>query len=145
MKFAIGAMAYAVAPVSLIPEEKTMQVICTKRVHFNDYEYKKDPKTGDLVSNLKRELVVVPNRSPQEVPEWIKTDPLYDILEEDGTIMEVVVKVVKKKGGEEKPVPTMQEPVGFDKAVRDAKPPTEAGAWGASLQGAATGGAAGSK
>jgi hypothetical protein len=88
-----------------------MQIICRKRLHFQDNEILDDPKTNEKKAVLKRQLVVAPSVHPQDVPDWIKVDDLFRLSVEDGTITEVKVLSTPKKNAK-LAKPSTEEPEG---------------------------------
>lgn len=68
-----------------------MQIICKKKLCFQDHEIVNNEKTGEKVAILKRSFTVSPSHRPQEVPDWVKTDDLFGMSEDDGTITVVQV------------------------------------------------------
>jgi hypothetical protein len=87
----------ATAPSSVFNEELTMQIICRKKLHFQDHEIVHNSVTNEKTAILKRQTVVSPSVNPQEVPDWIKTDDLFRLCVEDGSITIVQVLSTPKK------------------------------------------------
>jgi hypothetical protein len=76
-----------------------MQIICKKKLHFQDHEIVDNLKTGEKVAVLKRQTLVSPSAIPQEVPDWIKNDDLFNLSVDDGVITVVnVLSTPKTKG-----------------------------------------------
>ena len=81
-----------------------MQIICKKRLHFQDHEIVLNTKTNENVAILKRQHTVAPSIHPQTVPDWIKDEELFRLSIEDGAITIVqVLSAPKTKGKEPKP------------------------------------------
>ena len=76
-----------------------MQIICSKRLHFQDHEIIDNLITGEKMAILKQQFVVSPSVRPQEVPDWIKSDDLFNFSVEDGTITVVQVLSTSKTKG----------------------------------------------
>ena len=69
-----------------------MQIICKKRLLFQDHEILINQTTNEKVALLKRSHLVTPSVNPQEVPDWIKDDDLFGMNVDDGAI--TVVRVL---------------------------------------------------
>jgi hypothetical protein len=81
-----------------------MQIICTKRLHFQEHEIVKNEKTDENVAIVKRSIIVAPSIHPQTVPDWIKNDDLFGLSEDDETIKVVnVLSTPKTKGNVKSP------------------------------------------
>ena len=76
-----------------------MQIICRKKLHFQDHEIVHNSVTNEKTAILKRQTVVSPSVNPQEVPDWIKSDDLFNFSVEDGTITVVQVLSTSKTKG----------------------------------------------
>jgi len=74
-----------------------MQIICRKKLHFQDHEIVHNTKTDEKVAIVKRQIVISPSINPQEVPDWIKNDDLFNLSVEDETITIVQVLSAPKK------------------------------------------------
>jgi hypothetical protein len=102
-----------------------MQIICCKRLHFQDHEIVKNTKTDENVAVLKQQTTVAPSIHPQEVPDWIRNDDLFRLSVEDGAITVVQVLSVPKLKGKSG---TVAKPSG--EVVKKADEPAASG-WGA--------------
>jgi hypothetical protein len=81
-----------------------MQIICKKAFVFCDTEIAVNPQSNEKMAIVKRKIQINPSVNPQVAPDWIKTDGLYELAIQDGSITEVVV-VSKMIDRNEKPEP----------------------------------------
>lgn len=74
-----------------------MQVIAHKRMTFHRADVKPHPRTGENMHLIHESHTVVPSVVPQEVPNWIKDDGLFELAVEDGSLIPVAVLAKPEK------------------------------------------------
>ena len=105
-----------------------MQIICRKRLHFQEHEIVDNSKTGEKIAILKRQLVVSPSVHPQVVPDFVTNDDLFRLCVEDGTITIVRVLSTPKTKSKAKVEPASStEPA----EAKETKEPDPNSGWGA--------------
>jgi len=69
-----------------------MQIICKRRLQFDNHEIVDNLKTGEKVALVKtKPLIISPNVNPQLVPDWIKTTDMFQLGVETEIITEVAI------------------------------------------------------
>jgi hypothetical protein len=63
-----------------------MKIIAKRAFQFIDGEIVPDIKTNELKRVIKAEFKVKPSVRPQDAPDWIKNDALFDLAVADGNL-----------------------------------------------------------
>lgn len=66
-----------------------MQIICKKKLQFNDYEITINPRNKEKVAKLVRSFIASPSMRPQLVPEWVRQDDMFDLALADGSLVPI--------------------------------------------------------
>ena len=117
-----------------------MQIISNKQVLFELTKYIPEEidgkETGRSVAHVEKKILVVADSvRPQVVPDWVKDDPHYEMLVEDGQIMEVTgkkpgkPKAALKAANAEAETPKAAFADEAEGAKKEEKPAEETG-WG---------------
>ena|SRR5208283_5053413 len=81
-----------------------MQIICKKRLNFQDFEITINPRSNEKVAKVVRTLTVSPSTRPQQIDDWVRQDDLFDLSLADGSLM------VIGECPEKLPKPHIEEP-----------------------------------
>jgi hypothetical protein len=118
-----------------------MQIISNRQVLFELTKYNPEvvdgKETGRSVAHVEKKILVAGDVRPQVVPDWVKEDPHYEMLVDDGQIIEVTAKTrpakpsSKLKGANlEAETPKAKFADEGEGEVKEDKPADETG-WGA--------------
>lgn len=72
-----------------------MQIISSRKILFEKTTYKGEGETR--TAHVEARVLVSPHHLPQEVPEWVGETEHFDMLTEDGTVVEVMYKAKNNK------------------------------------------------
>lgn len=119
-----------------------MQIISNRQVLFELTEYNPEvidgKETGRSIAHVVKKLLVAADSvRPQIVPDWVKEDPHYDMLVDEGQIIEVTGRTKQPKKPALKSVVSEETPKAqfadeVEGATKEAKPAAETG-WGAKV------------
>ncbi len=118
-----------------------MQIISNRQVLFELTKYNPEvidgKETGRSVAHVEKKILVVGDTRPQVVPDWVKEDPHYDMLVDDGQIIEVTGKTrpakpsSKLKGANLEAETPKAKFADEGEANKTEEKPAEATGWGA--------------
>jgi hypothetical protein len=66
-----------------------MQIICKKKLQFNDYNISVSPLNRERVAKLVRSFIAGPSLRTIEAPDWIVNDDLFNLAIADGSLIPV--------------------------------------------------------
>lgn len=72
-----------------------MQIISSRKLLFEKTRYEGEGESR--TAHVEARVLVQPHHLPQEVPDWVADEELFQLCTEDGTVVEVVYKAKNNK------------------------------------------------